>query len=199
MDCSLSYDTICLYVIYTLNSYGLNTIAQQVSKRVGENHLFKMLSSKKGISPILATLLLIVIAVAAVVVTYAWVMTFTTTQTQQAGAVLIPENVRFYGTPTAAAKNKTDIIVRNTGTADAKIVSVYWSSSSFASLVKLTATTDYSMEPVSGVVSSLSSIKITVNWGSNGATGTTWASGTTYFFKVVSEAGPYLEFTSKAP
>ena len=158
-----------------------------------------MLSSRKGISPILATLLLIVIAVAAVVVTYAWVMTFTTTQTQQAGSVLVVENVRFYGTPTAAAKNKTDITVRNTGTADAKIVSVYWSSSSFASLVKLTATTDYSMEPSSGVVSSLSSIKITVNWGSKGATGTTWTSGTTYFFKVVSEAGQYQEFTSKAP
>jgi len=35
-----------------------------------------MLKSKKAISPILATLLLIVIAVAAIVVTYAWVMTY---------------------------------------------------------------------------------------------------------------------------
>ncbi len=39
------------------------------------------LRSRKGISPILATLLLIVIAVAAVVVTYAWIMTYTSTVT----------------------------------------------------------------------------------------------------------------------
>ncbi|MGQ9744095.1 MAG: archaellin/type IV pilin N-terminal domain-containing protein, partial [Candidatus Bathycorpusculaceae bacterium] len=36
------------------------------------------LKSKKAISPILATLLLIVIAVAAIVVTYAWIMTYMT-------------------------------------------------------------------------------------------------------------------------
>ena len=41
----------------------------------------RKLRSRKGISPILATLLLIVIAVAAVVVTYAWIMTYTSTVT----------------------------------------------------------------------------------------------------------------------
>ena len=41
----------------------------------------RKLRSRRGISPILATLLLIVIAVAAVVVTYAWIMTYTTTVT----------------------------------------------------------------------------------------------------------------------
>jgi len=158
-----------------------------------------MLKSRKGISPILATLLLIVIAVAAVVVTYAWVMTFTTTQTQQAGAILIPENVRFYGTPTTATKNKTDITLRNTGNADGKIVTVYWSSSSYSTLQKLTATTDYTMDPSTGIVSSLSSITITINWGSGGTTGGAWSSGTTYYYKVVTEAGQYLEFTAKAP
>ena len=45
-----------------------------------------VLKAKKGISPILATLLLIVIAVSAVIVTYAWVMTFTGSTTSQAGA-----------------------------------------------------------------------------------------------------------------
>ena len=69
--------------------------------------------SKKGISPILATLLLIVIAVAAVIVTYAWVMTFTTSTTDQAGAVIIVENVRFHDT------NKIEVILRNSGTGDA--------------------------------------------------------------------------------
>ena len=60
----------------------------------------KMLKSKEGISPILATLLLIVIAVAAVIVTYAWVMTFTTSTTSQSGAVLTVENIRFYNIST---------------------------------------------------------------------------------------------------
>jgi len=165
----------------------------------GKGQLLKILKSKKGISPILATLLLIVIAVATIVITYAWVMTFTTTQTQQAGAILVIENVRFYGTPTAVAKNKTDVTIRNTGTSDAKIVSVYWSSTSFASLSKLTATTDYSLDPSSGVVTSLSSIKITINWGSSGTTGGVWVSGTTYFFNLVSESGQSVQFTSKAP
>lgn len=45
----------------------------------------RTLKSKKGITPILATLLLVVIAVATIVVTYAWVMAYTTTQTQHAG------------------------------------------------------------------------------------------------------------------
>jgi len=160
--------------------------------------LLKVLRERKGISPILATLLLIVIAVGAIMITYAWVITFTTTQTQQAGAVLVLENVRFYETA-SGAKNRTDIIIRNTGTADGKIVAVYWSSSSFSDLNKLVATTDYTMDPTTGVVGSLSSVKITIIWSAGGTTGGTWASGTTYYFKVVSEAGPYLEFTSKAP
>ncbi len=36
----------------------------------------RMIKSRKAISPILATLLLVVIAVAAIVVTYAWIMTY---------------------------------------------------------------------------------------------------------------------------
>ena len=54
-----------------------------------------MLKSKKAISPILATLLLIVIAVAAIVVTYAWIMTYMSSTTQQASEILYNENVRF--------------------------------------------------------------------------------------------------------
>ena len=81
-----------------------------------------MLRSRKGISPILATLLLIVIAVAAVIVTYAWVMTFTMTQTSQAGSILVKENVRYYSVDTT--KNRTEFTLRNTGSANAKIVAI---------------------------------------------------------------------------
>ncbi|HEY4674981.1 MAG TPA: archaellin/type IV pilin N-terminal domain-containing protein, partial [Candidatus Bathyarchaeia archaeon] len=55
-----------------------------------------MLRSKKAISPILATLLLIVIAVAAIVVTYAWIMTYMSSAGQQAGVQIYKGNVRFY-------------------------------------------------------------------------------------------------------
>ena len=165
----------------------------------GKTRLLKMLKSKKAISPILATLLLIVIAVATVVITYAWVLTFTSSQTQQAGAIPQIENIRFYGSPTAGAKNRTDIVLRNTGTSDAKIVSVYWSSSSLASLSKLTSGTEYSLDPGTGIITSLSSAKVTINWRDTYTTGAEWVSGKTYFFKVVCESGQYVEFPSKAP
>lgn len=161
--------------------------------------LKKMHHSRKGISPILATLLLIVIAVAAVIVTYAWVMTFTASQTQQAGAMLIRENVRYYGSPTSAAKNLTDIVIRNTGTASAKVVSVYWSNSGFQTLTKLTSGTDYDMLPSTGVIPAGSYITITIKWRTGSVTGSEWISGTTYYYKVVTEAGQSLELPEKAP
>lgn len=157
-----------------------------------------MSRSKKGISPILATLLLIVIAVAAVIVTYAWVMTFTMTQTEQAGAILVNENVRYYGI--GSTKNRTEFTLRNTGTANAKIVAIYWSKSSFADTSKL-ITTEYTMVPNTGVVSTGSSIVITIQWGVSGGTitDTEWVSGTTYFYKFITEAGQSYEYTEKAP
>jgi flagellin-like protein len=153
-------------------------------------------SSKKGISPILATLLLIVIAVAAVIITYAWVLTFTTSQTQQAGAVLVLENVRYYSVGTT--KNRTDIVIRNTGTADAKIVAVYWSSTGYSALTRLTETTDYTFGS-SSTISAGSSETITIKWGNSSRTDTTWSVSTTYYYKVVTEAGQYLEFSKKSP
>lgn len=76
----------------------------------------KTLKSKRGISPILATLLLIVIAVAAVVVTYAWIMTYTRTVT---GA----ENL---GVMAIRKYNATAyfIDVKNLGTVNATVVKV---------------------------------------------------------------------------
>jgi len=157
-----------------------------------------MLSSKKGISPILATLLLVAIAVGAILITYAWVITFTSTQTQQSGAILTPENIRFYAV--GSTNNRTEIIIRNSGSSSAKIVSVYWSSSSFSALAKI-GTSEYDMTPSTGVVDALSSITIVVKWGTSGGvvTDSTWTSGNTYYFKVVTEAGQPIQFSGKAP
>src|SRR4030067_2664806 len=81
----------------------------------------KILNSKKAISPILATLLLIVIAVAAIVVTYAWITTYMGTTTQQAGVILYKENVKFVD----ATPDTTIITLGNQGTADTRLVRVY--------------------------------------------------------------------------
>ena len=47
---------------------------------------------KRGISPIMATLLLIVIAIAAIIVTYAWITAYISGGTHQAGASIKIEN-----------------------------------------------------------------------------------------------------------
>jgi len=142
-----------------------------------------ILKSKKGISPILATLLLIVIAVAAVIVTYAWVMTFTTSTTGQAGAMLAPENIRFYN----SGGKKVEIIVRNSGTGDAKAAEVYQGTS--ASDLQQVSSETYN--PTSNIISAGSSIKITFSLS--------WTSGTRYYFKVVTEEGFSLPFSAEAP
>jgi len=142
-----------------------------------------ILKSKKGISPILATLLLIVIAVAAVIVTYAWVMTFTGSTTSQAGALLSPENIRFY------SADDIEITIRNSGTADAKVVEVYQGPSTS----ELQKETVRSYDPTTQIVSAGSSIAINIRLDDD------WESGTRYYFKVVTEEGFSLPFSEVAP
>lgn len=148
---------------------------------VGPN--MKMLKSKEGISPILATLLLIVIAVAAVIVTYAWVMTFTSSTTGQAGAVLSAPNIRFHndtGTP------QVEITIHNAGTADAKVINVRQGTSSS----NLAAVTSVTYDPTTQIVATKSDLIITFNLD--------WVDGTRYYFKVETEAGQVLPFSEEA-
>ncbi len=138
-----------------------------------------MVRSKKGISPILATLLLIVIAVAAVIVTYAWVLTFTTTQTQQAGALLVKENVSW-------PSGQIAIVIRNTGTASAKITAVYIGTI----YTNLTAATVAS-PTLPANINEGSTLPITLTQS--------WSSGTRYYFKVATDSPAILEFSEQAP
>jgi flagellin-like protein len=142
-----------------------------------------ILKSKKGISPILATLLLIVIAVAAVIVTYAWVMTFTGSTTGQAGAVLVVENVRFY---TSGSTDRVEIVIRNSGTNSATVAEVYRGTSDS----DLQQQSSVTYDPSSRVIAEGESIKITFNYN--------WASGTRYYFKVVTEEGLTIPFDREA-
>lgn len=139
----------------------------------------RILRSRKGMSPILATALLIVIALAAVIVTYAWIMTFTGSEE----AVLTVENVRFY---TQVSNSRIEIAIRNSGTADAKVVEVYQGTTS-SDLKQISAVT---YDPSSQKISEGSSLKIT--FGGN------WESETRYYFKVVTEEGISLHFSGEA-
>jgi len=154
--------------------------ASQALYEKEEIALVKKLTSKMGVSPILASLLLIAIAVAAAVITYAWVTTFVTTQTGQAGAVLGLENISF---PT---NTTIEITVRNWGTADAEIVAVYVGTTS-TNLASATFTTD----SLTNVVIADSSLDITVTYP--------WANATRYYFKVVTDTNEQLPFAQKSP
>ena len=141
-----------------------------------------MLKTKKAISPILATLLLIVIAVAAIVVTYAWVMTYMSTTTQRAGEELGVENVRFHDS------TNVTITLRSTGTSDSKIVAIYEGTS----LTSLTALASGKVSPsLSKTISAGTSQDFNLNIS-------TWTTGTTYYFKVVTDSGYNLPFYKKA-
>ena len=138
----------------------------------------KKVKSKKAISPILATLLLVVIAVAAIVVTYAWIMTYMGHVTGQAGVLLYESNVRFYSNGT-----QIDIAVGNSGTSDATIIQLYVGTSS-SSMENQTITPQ---RLLAGSVDTL-----TVNY--------LWQPAAIYYFKVVVDSGQFLgPWSEQAP
>lgn len=143
-----------------------------------------MLKSKKAISPILATLLLIVIAVAAIVVTYAWIMTYMTSAGQQGGVILYKANVRFYDDN---GTKKIDIDVGNSGTSDTQIIQVYIGNSSSA-LVNQTTTPSLPVSLAAGQI-----VRLTVVYD--------WMAEATYYFKIIPSAGqqPLGPFPEQAP
>jgi len=146
-----------------------------------------LLKSKKAISPILATLLLIVIAVAAIVVTYAWIMAYMGSTTQQASVILYNENVRFYD-------STTEVVIGNSGTGDTRIVRLYLGTSS-NNLIDITDDTDIG----SGIaLNAGSTATINVDWPNNAVSGN-WTAGETYYFNVVPSPGQAFPFPAQAP
>ena len=141
----------------------------------------KILNSKKAISPILATLLLIVIAVAAIVVTYAWITTYMGSATQQAGVMLNKANVSFNDTTRVIT-----IDVQNTGTSDTKIAAVYIGTSA-SSATQQTPTQTLPLPLGAGDI-----VTITID-------DYDWDAGETYYFKVVPNSGAALTFQEQAP
>jgi flagellin-like protein len=149
-----------------------------------------MLKSKKAISPILATLLLIVIAVAAIVVTYAWIMTYMSSAGEQAGVTLFPENT-FWN----ATEKKTHITIHNTGTSDTKLVTLYMGTTK-DNLVDVTASTSIGTTGIT--LRAKTTATITLNWPNSVADA--WTPGNSYYFNVVAEGGQQTEpYPEQAP
>lgn len=139
--------------------------------------LFEKLKSKEGISPILATLLLIVIAVAAIIITYAWVMTYMGAQTSAGGVFLKKDSNCLWET------GKITIYVRNTGTADAEIDKVY---------INNQPQTEVTFDPSSKIVAKDGgTITIVVTYS--------WSSKTTYHFQISPKVGEALIFDETSP
>jgi flagellin-like protein len=139
----------------------------------------KLFHSKKAISPILATLLLIVIAVAAIVITYAWITTYMGSTTQQAGFIPYKANVNF---------RTGDIItidIGNSGTSSGQIVQVYVGTSATA----LDSKTTTPPLPITVATGAIESFNVTY----------AWSAGETYYFKVVPNSGAAVSFTEQAP
>jgi flagellin-like protein len=139
----------------------------------------KSLASKKAISPILATLLLIVIAVAAIVITYAWITTYMGTTTQQAGFIPYKANVNFRTGDIAS------IDIGNSGTSSGQIVQVYVGTSATA----LDSKTTTPPLPITVAAGAIESFNVTY----------AWSAGETYYFKVVPNSGAAVSFTEQAP
>lgn len=139
-----------------------------------------MAKSRRAISPILATLLLVVIAVAAIVVTYAWVMTYMTNVGKQAGVIMYKANVDFYN---VSGVKKIDVDMGNSGTSDTQIIGLYVGTSS-ATLKNQT------MTPLPLLAGKTQTITVDYNW----------TAGATYYFKVVSSSGQIVgDWPEQAP
>jgi flagellin-like protein len=141
----------------------------------------KIKKSRKAISPILATLLLVVIAVAAIVVTYAWIMTYMNNAGRQAGVILYKANVNFYD------QNSTlmiDIDVGNSGTSYTQLTTLYVGTSPTSLLNKTIASAPVPLE--AGKVA-----RITIDYN--------WTKGETYYFKVLSSTGQTFDWPEQAP
>ena len=134
--------------------------------------------SRKAISPILATLLLIVIAVAAIVVTYAWIMTYM--GGLQRDVRLFKAQVNFKGNGT-----NIDIDIGNSGSTSTTIIKVYVGTSE-TNMPEQTPT-----QPLPITLPGKGIVTITLNYN--------WTKGQTYYFKIISPDQTLPSWSEQAP
>ena len=141
---------------------------------------------KRGVSPVIAVLLLIVIAVAAAVLTYLWVLGYIGTVQSTGGTEQLQERLKIEGVKVESDKISA-IYVRNIGDVAFNISAVYLSDASGV----IAADPSLTVGPVSpGSVQTLDSSN-----GLSNVIGETLSEGTTYIVKVVTASGTEATYT----
>jgi len=131
-----------------------------------------MTSKRRGVSPVIATLLLIVIAVAAAVLTYIWVTGYMGTLQSQAGAQQVQERIKIE----AIDITNNKVYIRNIGETKVTIAAVYLINSTTGSIIASNTTTATDISP-----GDLQSVGLTLD--------TYMKSGATYIVKAVTKKG----------
>ena len=112
---------------------------------------------------------------------YVSTVTFQGSTTTQAGAVLKVDNVRFYNDGA-----NIEIILRNSGTDDAQVSTVYVGTTAS----NLATQTGVTYNPSSKIVTAGSTLTITITYA--------WTDGTRYYFKMTTEEGYEIPFSREA-
>jgi len=128
---------------------------------------------RKGVSPVIATLLLIVVAVAAAILTYIWVTGYMGTLQAQAGAQQVQERIKIEGVE-VTNKQISKVYVRNIGDTEVTIANIYLLDASGNVLQSIPTTATLTLEQASSIGVSSS---------------TTLRPGKTYIVKVVTTRG----------
>jgi flagellin-like protein len=148
-----------------------------------QRSLKRFRTNGKGISPLIATLLLIAIAVAASVITYVWVMSMVGSHSQQAQTQVSIDSITWN-----VAGNALNVTVRNTGSVGATIETVSVRLSTQAS----------TWYPVSVSAAIATGTTAEVEWDGTG-TGLTLASSSSYVIRVTTSTGFYYEMSAVSP
>ena len=138
------------------------------------------IEKRKGISPLIATLLLIAIAVAASVLTYSWVMSMIGSQSGQAQTQLRVDAITY------TDAQHIVVTVRNTGSIDALLESVWVRTNSAGSTwEKITDSTSIPVGTAKDIPIAFSTTTLAIN--------------SSYVFRVTTNTGFYYEYVGTTP
>jgi len=133
--------------------------------------------NKKGVSPIIAVLLLIVITVTAALLTYLWVLGYIGSAQRSGQPSQLEEKIKIDGVKVSG--NTITIYVRNIGSVRVVIQAVYILNATTGAVIDANTNLNVGLDP--GQVSGDTDVQITVSG--------TYTSGYTYVAKVVTTKG----------
>ena len=141
-----------------------------------------MTMRRKGVSPVIATLLLIVVAVAAAVLTYIWVTGYIGRTTSAAEASQLQERIKINAVSYDSNTNSVTISVANIGDVQVNITAAY-------------VLTEGGTQTCGGTLNGGTTISPGAIEDVNVNGGCTLTSGTTYVAKVVTRKGTEATYT----